>query len=210
MLAPTRLRDTWTAANGSAWPTSLWDADDASSGSSSDIQSGQGRLLTGTTGSYSDSMSKPLTSPLPINFELTVDLIITDVTECYPRIHFRDRDGFRADSWLLQALVAFNAAELVRQAGYTPTVTHNVGYTINLNDVIHVRLRCDGPDIRVRLWSNATTEPGTWTFAVQDWTFYSPIQCRLELALQGGPAASSRSCRWDNLDIRAIGQARRR
>lgn len=209
MLAvPTRFRDQWTAADGSAW-SSLWAADDASPGSSADIQAGQGRLLTGATGGYSDSIAKPLAEPLPTDFELAVDFIATDIVECYPRLHFRDRDGTRANSYDLQLEVAFNSVSFKRREAYTPTIDIGAGYTIGLNDVIHIRLRCHGPSIRARFWTGATPEPGTWLFDITDWMFLGPTQRRLALALAGGPAASSRSCRWDNLDIRALAPRRR-
>ncbi len=205
---PTRLRDQWGAADGAAWGP-LWAADDASAGSSSDTQTGQGRLRTGTAGGYSDSIGKPIAGPLPADFELTVDLIATDVAECYPRLHFRDRDGTRANSYDLQFEVAFNSVSFKRREAYTPTIDIGAGYTIGLNDVIHVRLRCVGPSIRIRLWTGAAAEPGTWLFNIADWMFLAPTQRRLVVALGGGPAAASRSCRWDNLDVRAIGPRRR-
>lgn len=207
--------DTWTGTNGDAW-NAQW----TKSGSqTTDIQSNEGRVVTGS--SANDSTAMRCTDPLSaIDYTGVVKLKFTTITdgEFYYFIHFRGSSTFAgtpvclANSYELR-VIWYNPGTSIGVNFYeisgTGTKTYRNGAdhlasTIAAGDSVWFKWEVGGAPtnrLRYRIWKDGDSEPGTWT---NDWSGSVVADNRgsyMALIVQNGSTTTSEDLTFDGLSL---------
>lgn len=162
------LAETWTGANGSAWSAS-WSATSGggSAGSTFDVQSNRGRLISGAGGDAWKRLSL-VSEP---DFEITGLVQVQGTAEA--QILWRS-DATLANGYAL----IFSASGGVRIQQIVSggiTTRYNAaqvgGPSISTSTDYRFRLRHMGPFLSVRAWAASGSEPGAWQLDTTDTLF---------------------------------------
>jgi hypothetical protein len=199
--------ETWTGTNGDAW-SGDWTTSN-SSGTTLDIQSNTGRILTGSLGSFGDYGRALLADQSSADFDMTVDILPGVQEEKYPIVGFRGNGSWATSpTWpqngygvelrvMATPASGFYSVERV-DAGTRTGLSGQVAYTITAGDTIHMNVVCYGTAVEFRIWKNAESKPTEPTYAFTD-TVHN-TRTRHSVGLTGG-AGTVDDIYFDNLDI---------
>lgn len=195
------VNDTFTGTNGSAWSGSNWALGrNPSAGGGATIQSNQGRLATGTNGSYSgnDRVARRANITNPQN----VDMIFSfsfDATEIYPAAMIRadsvldTQTGYYLSidkgTWEVGYIISFSGTSL------SPTMN----YSYTQGTLYRARFRVLGTSIKAKLWLASTNEPQAWDWEGTDSNISSAGA--VGFTAGGGAAAASSFFYLDDVTI---------
>jgi hypothetical protein len=203
---------TWTGTNGDPWSAD-WTTSN-SGGTTLDIQSNQGRILTGSLGGYADYGRALLADQGEADFDETVDIVVGVQEEKYANVGFRTDRAWHASNaaWPQNGYgvefgvhptpaSGFWSVERVDASSRTG-LSGQTSYTMTAGDTVHVNVRCDGGDVEVRIWKNAEGKPGSATYSFTDSTH--DTRTGHQVGLNGGGGATD-DIYFDNLAIDPIG-----
>jgi hypothetical protein len=206
--------DTFTGTNGAAWNATNWTTS-VSTGSVVDIQSNQGRLLTGTTGGFADLAKVILVAPgsTLANFEVLVSMTFnTTLSPAYGIPIFGRASGdWNMGDWPATGIMAdletggdCYIQYQLNSGTKTTLVSGGAGTVagITVGQAFWCRFRVTGTSVAAKWWKNdggTTPEPASWTLSGTQSTVTAAgkIQARLE----GGAAASSITASLDNFSL---------
>lgn len=200
------LTETWTGADGSAWPAA-WANGLLPTGGGRTIQTNAGRQTCGSAGGYagSDRVSTRITTGNITNGVVLFRFQFPTGDECYPRFYFRSNES--------------NADLLDAQSGYwiefsKGTNQYSIGYGTGYGNVdlgspilkswatatwYWIRFGVVDHQIKARLWDDGTPEPDAWNIEIND-SNLAVASGAWGFSVGGGGAASPK---WDVDDFSA-------
>jgi large repetitive protein len=198
--ATTAASETWTGSDGTAWPAQ-WSLNSASNGSAT-LVANRGRLTT-TQGAYAGKQAMILADVVPADFEAVVDLTpqVSGDTERWSQLMFRtDGVGYEPRNGFAVDIRSTGAVSVLRYDNYTRT---SLGLSSAISGTtLRIRVRAQGSNIKVRVWSTAAAEPSTWLFDLTDANHTT--RTRMMIGLFGGNTVATRVADWDNLTVSTI------
>jgi|GEM_PF-2540223 len=161
--------ETWSAANGSAWP-SQWTVTTANGGTI-DVQNGMGRVITPTT-NYSPPGSTYLAGmPATTDTEILMDFMVPNVSiEQYALLGARIQTptwnaiGDPTTGYILNVYPSNGNIEVLYSGPFTSLQI--ASYPLTSGVTYTVRWQLIGSRTRVRIWPKANAEPSTWSIDV--------------------------------------------
>jgi hypothetical protein len=203
--------ETWTGSNGASWSAD-WTTSN-SAGTTLDIQSNQGRILTGTAGGYNDWGRAILADQGAADFDLTVEVYPGVQEEKYPNIGFRTNRAWHASNpaWPQNGYGVELRVNSVAASGFWSVervdnsvrtgLSGQTAYTITAGDTLYVNVRCVGTAVEFRIWKNAEGKPTSATYSFTDSTHNT--RTGHGLAMNGGGGGTD-NIFFDNLAIDPI------
>lgn len=186
----------WSGSGG--WAANRWHTVNQTSGSSATIESGWGRLTTGTEGGYADGSYQGIGAVLPTDFTIKTSIKPTTLDECFPTIFFRSEGVTVADCYLLEFAPSYGGVRIQRHDNYVVTDLVSTGWSYALDQEIHVEISCVGDDIEVRLWDDGDSRPATPTLTATDATWDGPW---MTFGLNGGDDTASKTVDFGPVEI---------
>ncbi len=195
------LTEAFTGTNGTNWSGTNWNSTTTTTGGSAQIQTNKGRQTTGTVGGYGDTVYRRSTASLPADSILTVTVNITNISECYPFIAFRDATSGTGTASGYQLYFYANTSQIIlANPGQTNIATVN-WTTFTTATSIKVEILTQSSVTHIRLWDAAGSRPTNPTISTNT-SLYTGTTCGLGLV--GGSAASSRTVEFDDFAIASV------
>ena len=193
----TLATETWTAANGSAWPAQ-WVTGQTAAGGTVDVQSNRGRLASGTQGGYSGAsrVSRRLNITPPVDVEISGSWT-PDTAEPYGLVVVRADNTIDTQTGYHLTLDKSGTLSLTRRIAYTSTLLASFPFAAASSTTYGFRLRAVGSSIQARVWSGS--EPTTWQVDVTDTGITGSGAVGLSVA--GGAAATQHSIAFDDVVV---------
>lgn len=164
-IAETLASETWTGANGAAWPAQ-WVAGYTGTSSTIDIQSNRGRIVVATE----DFTSRRLDIGTVADIDATV--LIRPGTGGEAGVFFRADSTGQVSG--LQAGLDADTGQMILWSltGGTYTQVDSAG-SVTAGVDYYLRVRAQGAYVSCRFWAAAGSEPGTWGIEHVETTYTS-------------------------------------
>ena len=188
--------ETWTGSDGAAWNSTRWPTITTPSSSVIDIQGNSGRISAGG-GSY---VSAYAVAGITAAADMTVTVAITPQTtgESYPAVDIRYVNSTNyyqfygnngsTNGYLYKVVSGSGSVMASSSSGW-----------INSTSKRWVKLQCTGSTIRVKVWADGASEPGSWTISTTDTSISSAGVARLSVT--NGGSSTAREFRYDDLAV---------
>lgn len=188
--------ETWTGANGAAWPAQ-WVEGQTGSSAAATIQGNKGRLASGTQGGESSAsrISRRLSSAAAIDYDVS-GTWTPDSNDPYAAVGVRCDDALDFQSGYYLNLNKSGTITLSAWNGWTETaVLGSITFAASSGTTYGFRVRAIGNSIKARVWSGS--EPvNTWDVDVTDSTITTAG--RVGLTVVAGTAAVAHSVDFDS------------
>lgn len=207
------MTETWTGANGAAWPAAWTFTQPSGSGGTNTIQTNRG-VLTNGTGAYAQRVAYQSTMTAASNMNLLITVMPLAQANGWFNVAI-DSDNqplsangsFRQNGYAVQFAESTAAGSantsLFKQVGNVQsTLSGAIGMTLTANTAYKLRLQRLGTTIRYRVWAAANAEPGTWTASVTDGGTQPPAG-RVSLMVGNSYDGSVASVAFDDLSVAA-------
>lgn len=162
--------ETWTGANGSAWPAQ-WTAATNSSGAAT-IQANAGQLGFGTSSGYSFGASAYLSGMAAVaDSDTAVTVSFAQIQEEYLFLAARS-DGTRNVGYAVSISASTGLSVGPLGAGNTFTnLSGSLGGAWTAGVARKIRFRVAGSSLSVKVWDAVAAEPASWTWTGTDTTW---------------------------------------
>lgn len=194
--ASTDFTETWTGSDGAAWDSSRWPTITTPSSSVIDIQSNSGRISPGG-GSYVTAYAVASFTAVT---DMTILVAITPKTmsESYPAVDIRYVNS--SNCYQFYGNVGSTNGYLYKVvSGSGSVMASSSSGWINSTAKRWIKLQVSGTTIRVKVWADGGSEPGSWTISTTDSSISSAGVARMS-ATNGGSSAA-REFWYDDLTI---------
>lgn len=208
----TLFSESWTGSDLAVWDGGRWKNRHAQFNGAINILSNQGNLNCGTNAGEANGYAFGQTIESFGDFELTVDMTAQANTTGAADGHkvgvcFRGENdsmnpsGSGASYRIYFEWLATDTIYLQEKATTVwSTITSSV-YSVAVNDVLHLVLRCEGSNIKFKVYKNAESVPESWLFDQTDTTLASGS---FAFQIFAGTDSTANSIRLDDMVVSSL------